>query len=271
MKNNILKLLFLSILFSACKEKPLEIPASTVGKRKVLVEEITGVDCPNCPDGTAELEGLAQVYGKNLVAVALHGGDREGFNKPLSSSQYNFNTDNTEALVSFVGTVSAFPTAAINRQVVNGNLDIYNVRPWKSAIETEAKEDFGLLIRIENAYDAQTRQLKSEVILSPEQTLSGDLRMTVYIVQDSIVDAQNVYGTVQTNYVHRHVFREILTDIGGDPIGNGLSAGSTLTKEFLYTLPADFDAKHCEVVAFLHRSGLPDKEVLQVEKKEIFH
>jgi Outer membrane protein Omp28 len=88
-------------------------------------------------------------------------------------------------------------------------------------------------------------------------------------VEDSIVDAQNAYGVIKTDYIHRHIFREILTDIGGSPIGSGLTAGSTFTKEFFYTLPTDFDAKHCEVVAFVHHSGSPDKEVLQVEKKEV--
>jgi Outer membrane protein Omp28 len=269
MKINILKITLFALIFSACKEKPLEIPASTVGKRKVLVEEATGVNCPNCPDGTADLAGLSQIYGENLVVVAIHGGDRQGFNKKLASSKYDFNTDNAEALVAQIGNISAYPTAAINRQVVNGNQDIYNNRPWKPAIETEAKEDFGLLMRIENSYDKQTRKLTSEVTLLPENTLLGELRITVYIVEDSIVDAQNAYGVIKTDYIHRHIFREILTDIGGSPIGSGLTAGSTFTKEFFYTLPTDFDAKHCEVVAFVHHSGSPDKEVLQVEKKEV--
>jgi hypothetical protein len=271
MIQKILLALFIASFFAACKEKPLEIPASTVGKRKILVEEVTGVNCPNCPDGTAELAGLSQIYGENLVVVSLHAGDPEGFNKKLATSIYDFNTDNAEALVAQIGNISAFPTAAINRQVVNGNTDIFNVRPWKSAIEAEAKQDFGLLMRIDNNYDPQTRKLTSEVTLNPEQNLTGELRITVYIVQDSIEDAQNVYGEIKNDYVHRHVFREILTDIAGTPIGNVLEAGSTFSKQFFYTLPADFDAKHCEVVAFVHHSGAPDKEVLQAEKREIMH
>jgi hypothetical protein len=260
----------ISLLFITCKEKPLVIPTSTIGKRKVLVEEITGVNCPNCPDGTAELNGLSQIYGENLVVVSIHAGDREGFNKKLATSQYDFNTDNAEALVTLIGNVSAFPTAAINRQVVNGNTDIFNIRPWKSAIENEAAEDFGLIMLIENAYNPQTRTLTSDVTLLPEQDLSGDLRISAYIIQDSIVDAQNVYGEIKENYIHRHVFREILTDIGGTPIGNGLAGGSTFSKQFFYTLPADFEAKHCEIVVFVHRGGAPDKEVLQVEAAHFF-
>lgn len=264
-------LLALPALFAwaGCKEKPLSIPDSTVGKRKVLVEELTGVDCPNCPAGTQALGTLSGTYGKDLVIVSIHAGARGSFNKQLPGAAYNFNTNELEQLVPVIGEPSAFPSAAINRQEANGDPTLFYEQPWGGLIAQEFGQDFNVALFLENKFDAVSRELEVEVRIAPEADLVGTHHLTVYMVQDSIIDPQNVFGTLTPNYVHRHVLREVLTNVSGDAIDEPLTKGAVVTRTFTYTLPADFDEHHGYVVAFVHHSGGPDKEVLQVEEKHI--
>lgn len=264
-------LLALPALFAwvGCKEKPLSVPDSSVGKRKVLVEELTGVDCANCPKGPQELDALSKIYGKNLVAVAIHAGARGSFNKQLPGAAYNFNTDELEELVAAIGEPSLFPSAAINRQEANGDPSLFYEQPWGGLVALELGQDHNVGLFLENKYDSETRQVEVEVRIAPEADLSGGHNLTVYMVQDSIVDPQNVFGTLTPNYVHRHVLRKVLTNVAGDGIDEPLTKGAVVTRTFSYTLPADFDVLHGYVVAFIHRNGNPDKEVLQVEEKHI--
>lgn len=40
----------LALAFLGCEEKEITIPELSVGNHRVLVEEITGVKCSNCPE-----------------------------------------------------------------------------------------------------------------------------------------------------------------------------------------------------------------------------
>jgi len=92
----------------------------------------------------------------------------------------------------------------------------------------------------------------------------------VYITQDSIVDAQNIEGFIEPNYLHRHILRDVVSSTSGDLIGEPLTAGALIQKKYQVTLPADYDTKHCSVVAFVHRgSGFDNKEVLQAVEKHV--
>ena len=76
MKKGIFSLSALALLcFSACNEEPILIPDPNlnVTGRTVLVEEVTGIRCQNCPIGTQTLVALQQQYGKDkLVVVSIH-------------------------------------------------------------------------------------------------------------------------------------------------------------------------------------------------------
>jgi len=49
-------------------------PVDTTGEvlRHVLVEEFTGVQCVNCPQGSQLIENLINTHGERLIAVSIH-------------------------------------------------------------------------------------------------------------------------------------------------------------------------------------------------------
>lgn len=277
MKHKLLFPLLAAAALHSCKEVPINIPDPAmlpdpcVSYRKVLVEELTGVRCPNCPDGTAQLVSLGSQLGDTLVVVSIHAAP--GYDQPYPESQYDFRTTKGTALANFIGLASFYPTAAINRRIVPPETEPFLPRSiWKGIIDEEKKEAPDVCIDLEKSFDAANRNLNISVAITPRINLSGEHRLTVLITQDSIQDVQKKGLDKIPGYIHRHVLREVLTAPTGEIISsaNGsLSPFAIVEKGFVFTLPAGWDEKHCSVVAFVHHGSTPDKEVLQVEEKHI--
>lgn len=275
-KNTLLLAVFVSALFlQACKEELIYVGGTDQGPvdpgtqtRNVLVEELTGVRCPNCPEGTATLVGLGQQYGKKLIVVSIHAA--QTFDSPYPESKYDFRTPDGTELANFIGAAQGFPTAAVNRRLIPPDNEAYIPRTkWAGVIEEELAEQPTVALQLKTAYSAASRQLSVTADITPVSDLDGEHRLTVLITQDSIVDYQKVDLVKVPDYVHRHVLRDIITQPTGDVIAEPLTAGGKITKTFTYTLPANWDEKHCSVVAFIHHGVTPDKEVLQAAEEHV--
>ena len=268
MKYKLLLPLFAFAALQACKEVPVSIPELSVGDRKVLAEELTGVRCPNCPDGTATLVSLSDQLGDNLVVVSIHAAP--GYDTPFPESHYDFRTADGTTLANYIGTASFFPTASINRSLVPPETEPFLPRSiWSGIISEQLAQQPVVGLFMNTEFNADSRQLNVEVTIAPEATLSGEHRLTVLITQDSIVDYQKKGLEKLPDYYHRHVLREVLSQPTGDVLEEALSAASAVTKTYSFSLPADWEEKHCSVVAFVHHGTSPDKEVLQVEEVHV--
>lgn len=268
MKFKLLLPFFAAASVYSCKEVPVSIPELTVGDRKVLAEELTGVRCPNCPDGTATLVSLSDQLGDNLVVVSIHAAP--GYDEPYPESHNDFRTTDGTTLANYIGTASFFPTAAINRGIVPPETEPFLPRAiWSGIISEQLSQQplVGLFMNTE--FDETSRQLNVEVTIAPEATLQGEHRLTVLITQDSIQDYQKKGLEKLSDYYHRHVLRDVLSQPTGDVLEEALTPSAAVTKTYSVTLPADWEAKHCSVVAFVHHGVTPDKEVLQVEEVHV--
>jgi thiol-disulfide isomerase/thioredoxin len=254
-----------------CQEKEIVVPDLNVGSRVVLAEELTGVRCPNCPEGSAELVALQKVYGENLVVVSIHaaGFYSVPYDNPPANA-YDFRFAEAEEMAAYIGTAAGFPTAAINRSQVPPSDELYLFRPaWAGVIAQQAAQPPDIGVFLVSTFDPVSRRLDLNVNLIPERDLTGEYRLTVAITQDSMVDVQ-VSGLARIpDYVHRHVLRDIVTAPTGDVIEESLSSSATVSRHYSLTLPASLDVDHCAVVAFVHKGGGANKNVLQAVERKI--
>ena len=266
----LLPLLALSLL--GCEEKKIEIPDLSVGNHRVLVEEITGVRCSNCPEGSRLLTDLQETYGKeNLIVISIH--EAPDFSAPYTGSyanKYDFRTSEGKELADYIGVFEGAPSAAVDRFETPNATSLFVVphTEWPGLIVSEFARDHELGLFMTTGFDKQERDLDIQVNIAPEKTLSGDLRLTVVITQDSI-DVQNDDNVIVKDYVHRHVLRDVVTRPTGDPINEALLAGTVISKKFQVKLPATWKEEHCSVVAYVHRGGDPVKDVLQAVEKHV--
>ncbi len=248
---------FLStIAFAACTEISPIVPS--LGDKKVLVEEFTGVRCVNCPAGAAELENLKSIYGDRLVIVSIHAGD---FAPPYSDSKYDFRTTEGTALEAWLGVPLGYPTAVVNRKKFDGQRSVQVTKAnWAGLIADESKTVSLLNLAINKKYINDTRDLAITVTLIPTEKLPDDLRLSVLLTENDVVDQQETPQGKKSDYNHKHVLRRV---ISGDAKGVVLNGALSWTGNF--KVPTTWVSEKCQLVVVAHR-GSDIKDVLQVSE-----
>lgn len=268
MKKHIFLLLAAALVFNACDEIP-PIAKGSSGTRTVLIEEFTGVRCVQCPGGSVAIQDLLAIHGDRLVAVSIHAGD---FSPPYANSQYDFRTEEGSQLINYLDVPFGYPSASIDRKLFPGQFDLQlGQGDWAGFISSELEIAPKVRLNIEPSFDSGTRELKANVKIFVDETVAdADVRINVMITESEIHDLQITPTSSNPipDYTHRHVLRGMLTNWDGNPIGEPLTEGKVVEKNFTFTLPAEWKEEHCEIVAFVSLAG-SSKEVLQAQQVPI--
>ncbi len=293
MKKYIL-ILCLAALLNACKEEgpyidftPTRIKvigdtdyvSSTLAvpqSHHVLLEDITGVKCPNCPASHDVAKNISDANPGKIVILALHGYTNPIFTDPgavaLGFTDFRDSTANY-IITQLLDNPSALPQGSINRKLFSGETKRYiDYSKWSTYISQELALTTPVNLEITNTYNAATRELTSVVKMELTQTLTGDLYLSVGITENNIIAKQKDPTTTIINYVHNHIFRKMLTTEAGLKINKApitLDAKQVVIRVFKYTLPSlpvVWNAGNCNTVAILHDGNI---NVVQCAEKKI--
>ena len=264
-----INLIFLIICFApGCDEQPVEIPEFQlpVSDRVVLIEELTGVNCPNCPAGSAKVEELLTLFEGKLVGYGIHG---SFLSEPITGSKYDFRTPDGAALENYFAPFLGKPAAVIDR-VQFDEEDFWSITTidlWQSYIQREFEKEVLLNLELNVSYDSNSRQVNVEAITIPVRDIPGDLKLSVMLTESHIVDPQKDQNEILEEFEHNHVLREILSsNINGDLIASDLQEGAVESRNFTFTLPPEdgtWIAENIEIVAFVTQVLPGSEEVLQ--------
>ncbi len=261
----------LTVAFFSCKENLAVVPDPPVidTARKVMVEEFTGVRCVGCPSGSAELQSLLDQFGDNLVVVSIHTSD---FGTPYPTSEHDFRTQEAEEIADYLGRPAAYPSAVVNRKDFDGGAYFLQSAKelWAGHIVNEFEEDPKLTVNITKEYNPTTRDLEVRVSGVAEEDITGDLKLTIMITENNIVDPQDdeLNGFTQ-DYNHKHVFRTTMTEPKGDLLVTDMSIGDSYDKTYSMTLSDGWKIADCEIIAFVNLIDGQKKEILQVESSHV--
>lgn len=261
-------------LFVSCEEQPVIIPDNNSGpgdtmnsiQKVVLLEELTGVSCPNCPAGTSALESILTVFEGRVVSTAIHG---KFLAQPNSQSKYDFRNQDAEDLENFLAPFLGKPAAVIDRTEFENQdfMTVDNTGLWQSLVQQRLQLNPQVAINMTSNYNAATRQLNLEVEVTALETLTGNIKLTVLLNESHIIDSQSDQNQIIPEYEHNHVLREIMTSVQGDLISTaGIIEGETISRTYSYTVPdengGEWIVDNMELVSFVTASQL-DNEVLQ--------
>ena len=265
-------LILISILFFGCDKvqfpndgTPIKTEPTNQLKRKILVEEFTGHMCTFCPGAAREIERLVDVYGDQIIPVAIYAG---GYAAPAPpKAPEDFRTPEGDAYLSMLKP-GGFPKAFISRTGIPP-------QPYgKAQFETEIlsiKDDEPIVdLKLSTSYNSSNREVSIDV--EAEWLKSGDngidYNIVLLVIEDHIIAYQMDDGVDVTNYDHRHMLRSAVNSTQGDVINN-TSEGSTYQQNYKYTLDSGWKENDCEIVAYIYKNNDPDFEVIQAEKEYV--
>lgn len=276
MKKYIVPVIFLAVFMmaflSACdkieppyKETGTDNQGDTV--RKILLEEFTGHQCPNCPQGAIIAQQLKTIYGEKLILISIHAGD---FAEPgIGEFAYDFRSSTGNDINSFF-TPMFFPSGMVSRTgwTQTQNNAVIDKDAWGSGI-VSIKDDLPkIYIEISNTYNTYTRMVSSAIECDALMDITGTYKICAYLTEDSIVKPQLTLSGVDTNYVHRHVLRGSLNSTWGDTLMTGNTPkNAQFHKNYSMTLNSAWNENRCYVVAFIYDAST--YEIIQVEEKQV--
>lgn len=271
MKKYLMALLALATLaFTAC-EKPVDPdptpdpdpqPTVTSFPRKHLIEHFTGEECGYCPYGMASIEAFLAKTNKNYIWVSHHYG--------YGTDEYSIAANTT---IGKKLSVSGAPNVVFDRtkRKVNGTT-AYAFHPGylteTGAVPLNDADTSLVSVVINHSYDAATREL--QVIVSGQvlDTAMHTLKLSALIKESGTVGAQHdYYGSWEGWSEFRHVktVRAMLTAALGDQVEVD-SVSHTYSDTLTYTVPAEWVANNCCVVAYVTENSSLVKPILNAEQ-----
>ena len=234
----IISVLTLSLLLS-CEnigEEHRFVKTPVNPQRNVLIEDFTGQKCINCPNATAEIVNYSEFLENHLVAVSIHGGSmalKPGAANSLSTNEGNqYNKDLK---------ISSWPCGRINRSEVLATKD------WANKLIEEVEKYSSVSIYATKTITNDSL-LVNLSITGLANDMNGSERLTVWITEDSVRGLQTMPdGKVNSEYIHRHVYRASMTDFSGDAI-------STMSPTYRCAIKNEWKQEHLHVVAFVTRN-----------------
>lgn len=270
------RLLIITLLFSAsaCTEVMVTIPEFTPPdtEKTVLIEELTGVNCPNCPQGAAKLQELIDRFPNNVIGVSIHG---QFLADPLSNSKYDFRSELANNLENSLMPIFGKPAAAFNRvqQPEQSEFAISAFDLWGQFVDAELAKPQTIALDIANTYNPNTRELNVDVDIEALQNISGDIRISVMILESHIIDAQKDVSVIIDDYEHNHMLRDMLTPYDGRSLTTNLIQNEIFNIDFDYTIPDEDDglwiAENMEVIVFISEVTPETKEIFQAAHADV--
>ncbi len=230
-------------------------------RQKHLVEQLTSTYCTYCPLGNSILTLLTEQR-DDVIWVGVHGN--------MNGTDPFRNAQSDSILTYLTGGSVSYPSAAFNRSVgweddntISNGIGYNEQYHQQIADEMSSFLDYTaqntptfatincLATWPERIYsDTATVVISGEVTPDFAEMMGEDARLTVYVVEDSLVARQLNNGRWVNGYVHNGVFRRALGSVKGVPLNIN---GATYENVFNFKVDDAWNPDKLRVVAFISR------------------
>lgn len=238
--------------------------------RKILIEDFTGHTCGNCPRAAESLHQIENLYGNQIVAIAIHAGFFAEPTGTFFADDYRTSIGN-ELDEAFGNSAAGLPNGLVNRKDYDG-LTILQHTDWASKASEWINTPPEASIKTTPNFNTTNRSLEISVTTRFLQQIDESLNIVYYLTEDSIQSAQKDYdleADYDPDYYHRHVLRGSINGAWGQTLGDGIaySANEEIITSANFTIPSNWNENKVAVVAVIYRTA--SNEVVQVEETKI--
>lgn len=247
----------------------IESPVATAEPRNVLLEEFTGVRCPNCPQGHVIIADIEAQRADRFVAMSIHPKSASSLTAPYSYSTQDLRTDKGEELFVYIGQVGNLPAGSVDRKLFSGQSSLLTDRNlWTANVANQLNVPTPVNIEMTKIFNTSTRELTLTVTLHYTEAVTDDNKLTIALTESAIVTPQLNVSVIDSNYTHNEVFRDALTSTTGDALDATLEPGRVFRRIYKKTLDAAWNADNMHIIAYVHNTQ-GNKEVLQVKEIDL--
>lgn len=244
MKKNLLS--FLACITVTSVFAQLQV-STTTQKRKVILEEYTGIHCQYCPDGHKRADQYVAANPGNAFVINVHAGS---YSNP-ASGEPDFRTAYGTPLAGQTG-LTGYPAGTVNRHIFSGlsqgSGTAMGRGNWGTAGDQIKSQNSYVNVALQGNIDPATRVLTVEVeVYYTGNSTQATNYLNVVLIQDSVLGPQTSGSTyypammVGSQYQHNKILRYMLSGQWGDQIAT-TTQGYKFTKQYTYTIPAQLPA-----------------------------
>lgn len=223
--------------------------------KTAILEEFTGVNCPNCPDGQIVAQGILASYPGDVILMGYHPVN-SSYTTPQNGTDEDLRRGYLDAFYTTAYVGSRFmPGAMINRRAWGNPAEKNTSRSlWDSYVQTIMGENSPVNVGLSSSYDGTANTLTVDVEVYYTAAVTNSNAIYVHITEDDIVTEQSGSGGGPA-YVHSHTFRdELNAGQWGDAIPT-TTMGTLFTTQYVFdltTATAPIDLSKAHVVAFVY-------------------
>lgn len=298
----LLGIIIIALVVASCEEVPppinyqkstqtkdstyIKLPAPAPQQKHVLLEDVSGVKCVNCPDAAIIAKSILTAFPGRAFTTVMHPDipALANFVSPITKagheSRYDFRTKDASDILQLVGIPGSLPSGFVNRKKFAGQQSrILGRAEWYAKCQEELNGTTPVNIELSNTFDEASGEGTVNVKLTYTQTLNKKHYLSILLVEDSIVDTQEYQDPVtfdvlfDNNYVHNHVLRDVVTNATGDPLTTDpavtLVPGRVFEKNFGYKMNVSdkikVNPKKAHLIVFVHEDA-DGIDVIQVDE-----
>jgi hypothetical protein len=265
-------LLFSSMLISCTENIPagLILKPTTIAKdtsyttstipapqlKNVLIEEFTGVRCPNCPKGASDLKVIQLANAPRVLIAKAHVGN---FALPILND-VDLRCDDATNLYTILGQ-GGQPSAAVDRLLNSGTNFTHNIPNVGGLVAKQLAKPTPVNISIAKLINANKDSISLESTFIFTDTTSRRLAFNVYFLENKVVTHQDSFDVITLKtieieeYEHEEIIRKSITpSFVGTPFPEGLQAkGQVYVRGLQFAKPANvIYINNCVLLVFVH-------------------
>ena len=244
----------------------VESPVATPEIKNVVIEEFTGVRCPNCPQGHQIIASIKSANGSRVASVSLHPINSLGIHYSFSAD--TFQNQKAQDLFNYLEQIGFEPVAAIDRIPSSGNSVLWDKGVWANKVTAQLAQTTPVNILLSGTYDSTTRELTIVAEMHYTANVAEKNKLTVLLTESDIQSAQLDGSVIDTFYTHKDVQRAFVSDIQGDVLDAPLDAGRVFVKVYKTTLANKWKPQNMHILAYVHEYE-NSKLVYQVKELEV--
>ncbi len=246
-------------LMSCASVQAQTIVGTAPTMKNAIIEEFTGVNCGNCPQGHTEVDNILSANAGRAFAVAYSPSNSSYTGTSSGGTDFRRNYLDAFYTGSYCSPSSGsrfMPSAFINRKI-GSNGDILQSRTiWSSMVDDVLEELSPMNVGLSSTYDANAQTLTIDIEVYYTQDVTDGNSFYVHIYEDGLTSPHQSGSSASASnpYVYSHTFREDLTGQWGDPITGSTTQGSLFTDQIVFDLTTaedPIDVSNAHIIAFV--------------------